>query len=269
MFQLGMPPHLRGDYCFLNRMVPRELATPGFFASELSKIDDAVKPSVAILFSVFLDKELLERSLKLKTPTIYLGDFFDPALNGYPLNQITGDNSVPILATLEHLKSKGHRKILRLAGRANLSFYQEAAAAGRAFAVANGIELENLELPFFEREPTFEEANAARACLARSSERVKSFDALVLDGLAENIVVDCLRENHVGIPGDISVISTAGPCLAPGISCLAFDLDPFFPRVYARIEEILAGDESKRRDVFKIPVNVVERGSVKERVSAP
>ena len=52
MFQLGMPPHLRGDYCFLNRMVPRELATTGFFESELSKIDDLFRPSVAILFSV-------------------------------------------------------------------------------------------------------------------------------------------------------------------------------------------------------------------------
>jgi hypothetical protein len=64
-------------------------------------------------------------------------------------------------------------------------------------------------------------------------------------------------------PENISLITLSGDY--PGINCLKYDYSGFFKHIYQRIEELLQGDKSYRREKFVLNVKIEEKGTVKSK----
>jgi len=220
MTQMCYPPYLKKDFCFSMRVVAENLSSLDLFEMELRKIIDIYKVDLLIVFSVFLGRKYVERLLSVNMPVIFLGDFRSEQFEDLDINQITGDNKSITTEALTYLMEKGHRHILQLTGDPDSLYYRENHEAAAEFTRTRGLDIMNYSLPIKKRDINEQEIESVNLELDKLAGLLSRYDAVLMAGVPEEVVLKKLNNMGFSAPENISLITLSGDY--PGINCLKY-----------------------------------------------
>ena len=220
---------------FTRCTIPREYITPVGLRYEIGLIRKT-NPDCLIVAIPQLDRGLAELLKDLPFPVVFIGDFHKGIIEEVD-NQIVENTAERVQAMMDVAISQGRRRIVMLAGLADVHYIHLLKKAGKEYAAKKDVFFQYFsyaDLKCNETETIMQHRKEAMHSLLQDTQP----DAVIIESFHEiDLFVKIFNEHSQKVSNDLMVITSSE--MHPGLTYIKYDYSEFSKKAYELINSLM------------------------------
>ena len=248
ILKLTHPPCLRPGFSFTTKTFPPDISNSEVLKVEIERIDKMVEIDCVLVHGASLSAEDVEACSKLKKPLLFVGDFSRGEFNELEFNQVTGDNAFLAEQEVRYHYERGENALTLFTGSLEHLFNRQFHSGVEKAARLAGMKARLVEFP-------------KGASFLSEEKRREAYSKILEESVADGEIGGGALVSGVNKGLIRNILARSAPEIARKLSFppdCDIDYALFRDAISARIDELIDGDEEKRKIRVKLPLKFAE-----------